>query len=62
MLRRHLDKHLANRGTSFVGSAVHRHGLPVSGELESEFLLHQLFDDLRETYYSKMRAITSPKH
>ncbi len=59
----YLNKHLANGGASFVGSAIDRHGLPVSGELQSEFLLHQLLDDLRSrsTKYSDIRiaAMTS---
>lgn len=41
----YLDKHFAH-GAVF-GGAVHRHGLPVSGELQGEVLLHQLLDDLR---------------
>lgn len=43
----YLNKHLANGWASFVGSTVHWHGLSVSGELQSELLFHQLFDDLR---------------
>lgn len=42
-----LHKHL---GTTFTlrGGAVHRHGLPVTGELQSEVLLHELLDHLLE--------------
>lgn len=40
----YLDKHFAH-GTVF-GGAVNGHGLPVSGELQGEVLLHQLLDDL----------------
>ncbi len=51
---KYLDKHLALRVRA-IGSAVHRHGLPVSGKLQCEFFLHQLFDNLREI--SKKREI-----
>lgn len=45
MKETHLHKHL---GTTITlgGSAVHRHGLPVTGELQSDILLHELLDDL----------------
>ena len=45
---RYLDEHLADGGAGLVGGAVHRHGLPVSGELQGEFLLHQLHDHLTD--------------
>lgn len=42
-----LHKHLGT--TITLGwSAVHGHGLPVTGELQSEFLLHELLDHLLE--------------
>lgn len=43
----HLDEHL---GTTITlrWSAVHRHGLPVTGELQSEVLPHELLDHLLE--------------
>lgn len=44
LLSAHLDKHFAH-GAVF-GGAVNGHGLPVSGELQGEVLLHQLLDDL----------------
>lgn len=42
----YLDKHFAHGRTGLVGGAVDRHGLPVSRELQSELLLHQLLDHL----------------
>lgn len=45
---RYLDEHLADGGAGLVGGAVHRHRLPVSGELQGELLLHQLLDHLGE--------------
>lgn len=50
---KYLDKHLALR-VQAIGSAVYRHGLPVSGKLQGEFFLHQLFDNLRERSKQKM--------
>lgn len=46
-LRTDLDKHFGTTVT-FGWGAVHRHGLPVTGELQSEVLLHELFDHLLE--------------
>lgn len=42
-----LHKHL---GTTITlrGSAVYGHGLPVTGELQSDILLHELLDHLLE--------------
>ncbi len=42
-----LHKHLGATVT-LSGSAVHRHGLPVTGELQSDVLLHELLDHLLE--------------
>lgn len=43
----YLNKHLGTTVT-LSWSAVHRHGLPVTGELQSHVLLHELFDHLLE--------------
>lgn len=43
----YLYKHLANRGSGLIRSAVHRHGLPVSGKFQGKLLLHQLLDHLK---------------
>lgn len=43
----YLNKHLGTAVT-LSGSAVHRHGLPVAGELQSYVLLHELLDHLLE--------------
>lgn len=43
----YLDKHLGTTVT-LSGRAVHRHGLPVAGELQSYVLLHELLDHLLE--------------
>lgn len=42
-----LHKHLGAT-IALSGSAVHRHGLPVTGELQSDILLHELLDHLLE--------------
>lgn len=42
----YLYKHFAKRGPGFVRSAVHRHGLPVSGKFQCELLFHQLLNHL----------------
>lgn len=44
----YLNKHLA-LGSCFDRSAVDGHGLAVTGELQSELLLHQLPDYLTAT-------------
>lgn len=41
----YLHKHLGATIT-LGGSAVHRHGLPVTGELKSDVLLHEMLDHL----------------
>lgn len=41
----HLHKHLGTTVT-LSGSAVHGHGLPVTGELQSDVLPHELLDHL----------------
>lgn len=41
------------------GGAVHRHGLPVTGELQGEVLVHQLLDDLLEDM--EIRGLTKSK-
>lgn len=41
-----LDEHLGAT-IALGGGAVHGHGLPVTGELQGEVLLHQLLDDLQ---------------
>lgn len=45
----YLHKHLGSgHGLGvFVGEAENRHGLPVSGKLQCQLLLHQLFNDLK---------------
>lgn len=43
----HLHKHLA-LGARFDRGAIDGHGLAVTGELQSELLLHQLLDDLMD--------------
>lgn len=47
VLLSHLYKHLANRGASLVGSTVHWHGLPVSGEFQRKLFLHKLLNHLQ---------------
>ena len=42
-----LHEHLGTAITLDRG-AISRHGFPVTGELQGEFLLHQLFDHLLE--------------
>ena len=46
--RMYLDEHLGAT-IALAWGAVHRHGLPVTGELQGEVLLHQLLDDLSGT-------------
>lgn len=41
----HLHEHLG-AAVALGGGAVHRHGLPVTGELQGDVLLHELLDDL----------------
>ena len=43
--RTDLHEHLGTTIT-LSGGAVHGHGLPVTGELQSEVLLHELLDHL----------------
>lgn len=54
-----LHKHLGTTVT-LSRSAVHRHGLPVTGELQSDVLLHQLLDHLLVDTGKKMLAPNSP--
>lgn len=44
------DEHLVadSRPGGFCWGAINRHGLSVTGELQSEFLLHELFDHLQK--------------
>lgn len=55
MLCPYLDKHLAASRVvaSPGGSAVHRHGLAVPGELEGALLPHQLLDHLQEQRWAE---------
>lgn len=55
----YLYKHFAHGGTGFVWSAVDRHGLPVSGELKSALLLHQLFDYLMQREHRQWKNLLS---
>lgn len=52
-----LNKHLGTTVT-LSGSAVHRHGLPVAGELQSYILLHELLDHLLEDKEIRCLSIT----
>lgn len=51
----YLDKHLAARRVVARpgGSAVHRHGLAVPGELQGALLPHQLLDHLQEQHWAE---------
>lgn len=53
-----LHKHL---GTTITlrGCAVYRHGLPVTGELQSDILLHELLDHLLEDTEMKAKRQSS---
>lgn len=53
-----LHKHL---GTTITlrGCAVHGHGLPVTGELQSDILLHELLDHLLEDTEMKAKRPSS---
>lgn len=53
-----LHKHLGTTIT-LSGSAVHGHGLPVTGELQSDVLLHELLDHLLEDTEIKAKRQSS---
>lgn len=52
----HLNEHLG-AAVALGGGAVHRHGLPVAGELQGDVLLHELLDHLWEDKKSQLEGL-----